>query len=171
MAEANTHEQDFTIRNLLTRSATLYPARVQVMPDIDDITRYPGTNEITIYGLAPTADESSIKVGGKSSATITDRQIEHMPNRELFEDVCPLESDDEDIEQPDDEGTVSDAESELIRTLNKKSAQNEESLEIAREGKTSASSRLAILENSSRNLEKDRPVELEVCVLAYSKER
>ena len=98
-------------------------------------------------------------------------QIELMPNREFFEDVYPLESDDEDIEKSDDEGTDSDAESELIRTLNKESTQNEESLKIAREDKASASSRLAILENYGRSLEKDRPDDLEACVLAYSKER
>ena len=98
-------------------------------------------------------------------------QIELMPNREFFEDVYPLESDDEDIEESDDEGTDSDAESELIRTLNKESTQNEESLKNAREDKASASSRLAILENYGRSLEKDRPDDLEACVLAYSKER
>lgn len=38
MAEEIIHKQDFTVRNLLTRSVTLYPERAQIVRDINDIT-------------------------------------------------------------------------------------------------------------------------------------
>ena len=38
MAEADTHEQEFTLRNLPTRSVTLYPTRAQVIRDLRDIS-------------------------------------------------------------------------------------------------------------------------------------
>jgi hypothetical protein len=68
MVEEVVHKQEFVVRSLSTRSVTLYPAKAQVVRDISDVTLQPGANEITIYGLTPTADESSIKVDGKGSA-------------------------------------------------------------------------------------------------------
>ena len=38
MAEENIYKQKFNIRNLLTRSVTLYPSRAQITRDIDEIT-------------------------------------------------------------------------------------------------------------------------------------
>ena len=38
MAEENIYKQEFNIRNLLTRSVTLYPSRAQITRDIDEIT-------------------------------------------------------------------------------------------------------------------------------------
>ena len=38
MAEENIYKQEFGIRNLLTRSVTLYPTRAQITRDIDEIT-------------------------------------------------------------------------------------------------------------------------------------
>lgn len=37
MAEGNVYKQEFSIRNLSTRSVTLYPARAHVIRDIDEI--------------------------------------------------------------------------------------------------------------------------------------
>ncbi len=71
MAEDNVHKQEFVVRTLSTRSVTLYPAKARVIRDISDVTLEPGANEITIYGLTPTADESSIKVDGRGSAVST----------------------------------------------------------------------------------------------------
>ena len=59
-------------------------------------TLQPGANEVTIYGLTPTADESSIKVDGKGAATITDMAVDLIPNKEIFDDIYPPESDDSD---------------------------------------------------------------------------
>lgn len=38
MAEADTHKQEFKLRNLSTRSVTFYPASAQVIRDLRDIT-------------------------------------------------------------------------------------------------------------------------------------
>lgn len=63
------------MRNLPTRSASLYPAQAQIIRDIEMILEVgtllhdrqhqklhrmavqPGAHEITVYGLTPTADE------------------------------------------------------------------------------------------------------------------
>ena len=37
MAEESIHKQDFIVRNLQTRSVTLYPTRAQIVRDIKDI--------------------------------------------------------------------------------------------------------------------------------------
>ena len=37
MAEENIHKQEFSVRNLSTRSVTLYPARAHVIRDINEI--------------------------------------------------------------------------------------------------------------------------------------
>jgi hypothetical protein len=37
MAEENIHKQEFHIRNLSTRSVTLYPSRAQVVRDIENV--------------------------------------------------------------------------------------------------------------------------------------
>ena len=97
--------------------------------------------------------------------------VELMPNRENFEDVYLSDSDDEDADDSDNDEFESDTESELTKALKEESNQNDVALKKAREDKASASSRLAILENYGRSLEKDRPEDLEACVLAYGKER
>ena len=38
MAEESVHKQDFDVRNLATRNVTLYPARAQIVREINDIT-------------------------------------------------------------------------------------------------------------------------------------
>ena len=97
--------------------------------------------------------------------------VELMPNRENFEDVYLSDSDDEDADDSDNDEFESDTESDLTRDLKEESNQNDVALKRAREDKASASSRLAILENYGRSLEKDRPEDLEACVLAYGRER
>ena len=100
---------EYNVRNLSTRSVTLFPTRAQVFRDIKDVPLQPGLNEITIYGLTPTVDEHSIKVEGSGSAIISDIAVESLPNREIFEEIYPDEdedksSDDEDaddMEEPD----------------------------------------------------------------------
>jgi len=38
MAEEDVHKQEFVLRNLQTRSVTLYPTKAQVVRDINGIT-------------------------------------------------------------------------------------------------------------------------------------
>ena len=131
----------------------------------------PGANEITIYGLTPTADESSIKVDGKGSATITDMMVDLIPNRESYEDVYPSDSDDEDANDSDSDKDGSETESEAMEALAQDKKKAEASLGQANELGKSAASRLVILENYGRSVEKDRPSDLEACLRTYREER
>ncbi|KAK4695666.1 hypothetical protein P7C71_g2133, partial [Lecanoromycetidae sp. Uapishka_2] len=171
MAQESIHKQEFAIRHLSTRSVTLYPARAQVIRDINDVALQPGANEITIYGLTPTADETSIKVDGKGSATITDMMVDLIPNRDEYEDVYPPESDSEDSDVSMDDGEDFDSQSETIKALLKESMETEHATKIAKEEKASATSRLAMLESFGRSMEKDRPNDVAACIETYTEER
>ncbi|KAK7955760.1 uncharacterized protein PG986_004982 [Apiospora aurea] len=96
-----THKQEYRIRELETRSVTLFPGRAQVHRQIKDVPLKAGENQITIIGLTPTVDQDSIKVEGTGSAIITDMAVELLPHREIFEDVYP--------EYDDDDGDSSDS--------------------------------------------------------------
>ena len=188
MAEENIYKQEFNVRNLLARSVTLYPSRAQITRDIDEITLQvslsfpgsyytftdfnfkPGTNEITIYGVTPTADESSIKVDGKGPATITDMMVELIPNKENYDDVYSSESDDEDAGDSNDEQAESETESKN-KPLGGEIKKTTDAIRKVREERNSATSRLEMLESYGRSLEKDRPNDLEACVRAYREER
>ena len=119
--EDTSHKVEYRIRDLATRSVTLFPSRAQVVREIKDVPlkvshppwcpstatlptpmlsptdpSQPGANEITIVGLTPTVDEHSIKVEGSGSyATITDISIVSLPNPDIFQDIYP-DSDDDD---------------------------------------------------------------------------
>lgn len=129
----------------------------------------PGANEVTILGLTPTADENSIKVDGKGSATITDMMVELIPNPETYEDVYPESEDD--VEESEDDQSESEPESETTKALAEERKCNEDALMEANEEKKAASSRLAMLESFGRSFEKDRPSDLKGCISAYSEER
>ncbi|KAK7926647.1 hypothetical protein PG985_003645 [Apiospora marii] len=103
------HKQEYRIRELETRSVTLFPGRAQVFRQIKDVPLKAGENQITIVGLTPTVDQDSIKVEGTGSAIITDMAVELLPNREIFEDVYP-EYDDEDNSDSDGDHSSSDSE-------------------------------------------------------------
>ncbi|KAI9763066.1 MAG: hypothetical protein M1840_000957 [Geoglossum simile] len=144
MADVTIHKQEFLIKDLATRSVTLYPARANVVRDINDVCLKPGANEITIYGLTPTADEHSVKVDGRGTATITDMTVDLVPNRDIFEDVYPS-----DTEDPD-----SDSDSEMEENDNedaKKATAEFEALKSAladaREEQNNASRSLSILDH------------------------
>lgn len=96
---------EYNVRNLTTRSVTLFPTRAQVFRDIKDVPLRPGLNEITIFGLTPTVDEHSIKVEGSGNAIISDIAVESLPNRDIFEDIYPdSEEDKSDADNDDDNG-------------------------------------------------------------------
>ncbi|KAK8043099.1 hypothetical protein PG994_013582 [Apiospora phragmitis] len=107
-----THKQEYRIRELETRSVTLFPGRAQVHRQIKDVPLKTGENQITIVGLTPTVDQDSIKVEGTGSAIITDMAVELLPNREIFEDVYPEYDDDADDNSDDDPDGASEPEGE-----------------------------------------------------------
>ncbi|KAL9126664.1 MAG: hypothetical protein Q9217_004321 [Psora testacea] len=178
MAEENVHKQEFLIRNLCTNSVTLYPTRAQVVRDINDITlkvrtvvaikKMPGSNEITIYGLTPTADESSIKVDGKGSATITDMMVELVENRDRYDDVYPSEPEDDndssDTNDPDDD-------TEGVKVLEEQVERIDQAINKAKEENASAQGCLNILEVYGKSVEKDRPKDVHHVLSQYRLER
>lgn len=130
----------------------------------------PGLNEITIYGITPTADESSISFEGTGAAIIIDMTVELVDNRERFKDAYP--SDPEDVEEPDSDGTSdSDAESQAVKDLTTQLQQLEMATKEATEQRNSAQGRLNMLDNYARSLTTSRPDDIAACVTAYQSER
>ncbi|KAL9098902.1 MAG: hypothetical protein Q9163_005521 [Psora crenata] len=171
MAEENLHKQEIILRSLSTNSVTLYPTRAQVVRDINDISLKPGSNEITIYGLTPSADESSIKVDGKGSATITDMMVELVDNRDRYEDVYPSDSEEEEGEDESSEESDSDIEKEDIKALEEEDERISQAIKHANEDKASASGRLTILETYGKSVELNRPEDIQELLRQYSLER
>ena len=120
-------------------------------------------------GFTPTTDENSIKVDGKGSATITDMMVELIPNPENFEDVYPESEDD--AEESEDDQSESESELPAAKALAEEKTRNDDSIMEANEEKKAAASRLAMLESYGRSFEKDRPDDLESCIVAYREER
>ncbi|KAK4171352.1 hypothetical protein QBC36DRAFT_340133 [Triangularia setosa] len=150
------HKQRFHIRDLPTRSVTLFPTRAQVVRDIKEIALQPGANEITVVGISPTVDEQSIKVEGLGSAIITDITIELLPNRDIFQEIYPdsdSDSDDDESEEDDEAARMTNEELKAIRdslqTLYDKRSREDEIIE-------SAVNRQSFLEAYGRSLEKKK---------------
>lgn len=141
--------QTFQIGDLPTKSVTLYPSRAHVVREIHDIVLQPGQNEIEILGLTPSADENSVQVDGKGSATITDMTIELVPNTESFSDTYPS-----DFEASEDEsdGNDSDDEIDSVKTINTRIEKTEEKIEEAIERQKSAERRLKTLDNHANGI-------------------
>ncbi len=129
----------------------------------------PGANEITILGLTPTADENSIKVDGKGSATITDMMVELISNPDSYDNVYPESEDD--TEESEDDQSGSEPESDATKALAEEKKRNDDCIMEANEEKKAAASRLAMLESYGRSFEKDRPSQLQICISAYREER
>ncbi|KAK9793609.1 hypothetical protein SCARD494_06193 [Seiridium cardinale] len=149
----NVQKQEFQIRELGTRSVTLFPNSAQVIRGVSTQLK-PGTNQITIIGLSPTVDEHSIKVEGTGSAIITDIAIENRPNREIFEDIYPdsdnSEDDSSDSEHDDEDAT--DDEGHEIKTVRESIATLLEDQKRAKEIVASANSRLKIIDSYGQML-------------------
>lgn len=144
MADENVHKQFFHVRNLKTKTVTLYPARAHIVREIPNITLAPGQNEIEIYGFATTVDEQSLQIEGAGdlSAAITDITVNAVPNKEHFDDIHDVleeeESDLEDYEDStDDSVAVKQAKTFLL--------QHQSALEKTEEEINSAEAQLAAL--------------------------
>lgn len=131
----------------------------------------PGSNEITVVGVTPTADEHSIKVEGTGSATITDISVELLPNRDIFQDIYPdsdSEQDEEESEEDDDAQVKANAAIEEVR---EKIAALKDEQKTAKEIIASAESRLKILDSYNNLLHPKDGVDIEASVETYRKER
>ncbi|KAL8940093.1 MAG: hypothetical protein Q9216_003002 [Gyalolechia sp. 2 TL-2023] len=170
MADSKVHRQDFVLRELATQIVTLYPTRAQVVRSVKDLNLKPGSNEITIYGITPTADENSIKVEGTGAATITDMTIDLIDNREHYKDAYP--SDSEQAESSDgDTEPESETEPPEVQALTSQIEELELSIKEATEERNSAQGRLSMLDNYARSLTTSRPDNIAVCVDAYQAKR
>ncbi|KAG8161315.1 hypothetical protein KVR01_009579 [Diaporthe batatas] len=96
------HAQEYHVRDLPTRSITLFPTRAQVVRDIRNVVLKPGLNHITVVGLTPTVDEHSIKVEGTGAAVISDISVQLLDNADIFQEIYP-DSDKDDSDQSDDD--------------------------------------------------------------------
>ncbi|KAH6856889.1 hypothetical protein B0I37DRAFT_396357 [Chaetomium sp. MPI-CAGE-AT-0009] len=165
------YKQDFHVRDLPTRSVTLFPTRAQIVREIKQVALKPGSNEITVVGVTPTADEHSIKVEGTGSATITDIAVELLPNRDIFQEIYP----DSDSEQDDDESEEDDEDQKKVNAaleeVREKLAALWDEQKTAKEIVSSAESRLKILDSYSNSLHARDGVDIEASVETYRKER
>ncbi|PSR82909.1 hypothetical protein BD289DRAFT_461500 [Coniella lustricola] len=173
-------KQEFCLRDLPTRTVTLFPTRAQVVRDLKDVLLKPGLNRITISGLTPTADPNTIKVEGAGSALITDISVELLPNSELFEDLYPvLEDDNADEEAEESDGSINTAaDSATIIELNSKlhNVQQEmltlsDDLKRAKESVSNADGRLKMLEGFSANIEPKSGADIGDIVSTYREQR
>lgn len=169
MASDAPHKQEFRIRDLSTRSVTLFPTRAQIIRDIKEVTLHPGPNQIVIDGLAPTVNEHSIKVEGTGSATISEVTVDLLPNREVYEDIYPSDSDDDDSD--DDE--ESEAEVEAMKEIDEKLKQLNVTLLQEQEKINSATNRLQICEYFGQSVASKRPEssDLDTLIQTYNEER
>ncbi|KAI1332415.1 hypothetical protein F5Y16DRAFT_177472 [Xylariaceae sp. FL0255] len=166
------HTWEYRVRDLSTRSVTLFPSRAQIVRDIKNIPLKNGTNQIAIIGLTPTLDEHSVKVEGTGSAVITDLTVELVPNREIFDEIYPDDSDDD---KSDDLASDYDDDEEdpELKAVKDDIRQLTIEQEIAHEKRHSAESRLQILDAFGVSMATDREVDIDISVgiEAYRSER
>ncbi|KAF5666332.1 hypothetical protein FHETE_6216 [Fusarium heterosporum] len=169
------HKVEYQIRDLATRSVTLFPLQAQVKRDIKDVPLKPGINEVSIIGLSPTIDKNSIKVEGSGAATITGISVEYLPNQEIFDEVYPDSdrddsgSEDEDEDEDDDDLPDAPQEQSLLEIKMKLIELNDEQ-QKARQIVGSADSRIIILDSYSRSLDKKEGINISEVLKTYQQE-
>ncbi|KAG6000922.1 hypothetical protein E4U21_004873 [Claviceps maximensis] len=172
-----TNKISYNIRDLSTRSVTLFSSRAHIHRDIRNIGLKPGTNEITIKGLSPTVDQDSIKVEEGSALIISDVSIEKLPNREIFEDIyTDLDTDDSEAESGDGDDDDDLDERRWEEGTDLKSAKREltaleDALRLADETVASAESRLKLLDAYAKALDRKRGVVIEESLETYKQQR
>ncbi|KAI0012437.1 hypothetical protein F4779DRAFT_633822 [Xylariaceae sp. FL0662B] len=172
------HKREYHIRDLGTRSVTLFPSRAQVVRDIKDIPLKTGINQVVILGLTTTLDEHSVKIEGTGSAIISYIVVELLPNREIFQDVYPdSDSDDPKAEsEPNYEGQANPVqESNDLRTAKKKIWELGVEQERAAELSKNAEARLKFLDSYAKSLAEspvnNAEVDIKMGMAAYKTER
>ena len=110
---------------------------------------------------------------GTGAATITDIEIESLPNREIFEEIYP----DSDLDKSDDEDSDNDDESEFedkpeLEAIKEKLVQLKDNLKRAKEVVANADNRLKILDAYGKSLDsKEKVVPIADCLEVYKQER
>ncbi|KAG5806134.1 hypothetical protein H9Q74_009507 [Fusarium xylarioides] len=169
------HKVEYKIRDLGTRSVTLFPTQAQVKREIKDVPLKPGVNEISIVGLSPTIDKNSVTVEGSGAATITGISVEFLPNRELFDEVYPnSDDDDDDASDSDDEEEEGETpEVPHYRQLLEAKAkliELKDEQQRAREIIGNADERIKVLDIYSKSLDKREGVNISEMLDTYKQE-
>ncbi|KAG5767606.1 hypothetical protein H9Q72_004600 [Fusarium xylarioides] len=169
------HKVEYKIRDLGTRSVTLFPTQAQVKREIKDVPLKPGVNEISIVGLSPTIDKNSVTVEGSGAATITGISVEFLPNRELFDEVYPNSDDDDDdaSDSDDEEEEGSTPEVPHYRQLleaKTKLIELKDEQQRAREIIGNADERIKVLDIYSKSLDKREGVNISEMLDTYKQE-
>ncbi|KAF5666961.1 hypothetical protein FDENT_12228 [Fusarium denticulatum] len=168
------HKVEYKIRDIGTRSVTLFPTQAQVKREIKDVPLKPGVNAISIVGLSPTIDKNSVTVEGSGSATITGISVEFLPNRELFDEVYPNSDDDDDSDSEDDEEEEGEPREvphygQLLETKTKLIELKDEQ-QRAREIIGNADERIKVLDIYSKSLDKREGVNISEMLDTYKQE-
>ncbi|KAM0499735.1 hypothetical protein ACHAP8_005343 [Fusarium lateritium] len=166
------HNVEYKIRDLGTRSVTLFPTQAQVTREIKNVPLKPGINEISIVGLSPTIDKHSVMVEGSGAATITGISVEFLPNREIFDEVYP-DSDEDESEGEDgkDDDQLSDvSQDQTLLGVKMKLIELRDEQQRAREIVGNADNRIKILDGYSYSLEKKEGIDISEMLEVYRTE-
>ncbi|KAF2740031.1 hypothetical protein EJ04DRAFT_531470 [Polyplosphaeria fusca] len=170
---ADASRQVFNIKDLNTKSVVLYPTRAHVTRQIDNVMLKPGANEVEIYGLSPTVDEHSIQIEGQGAASIVDLTVQLIPNRDIFEEIYPDDSESADSDDDEKDFSDSDDEKDAVASISKElkvlRLQVAESTEI----QNSATERLSTLDRYTKSVtaEHNSPEEISKLLERYSRDR
>ncbi|GFP54209.1 hypothetical protein ACSS6W_001885 [Trichoderma asperelloides] len=150
--EDSIHKVEYLASDINTSSVTLFPSRAQVRREIKAVQLKHGTNQITIVGLSQTLDPDSIRVESNGSATVTNLEVEEVPNRQLFDEVYPEIESESESESDNDEGSDDEVrpESYHLTAAQQELYQLKDKLDMARDGVCNAERRLEILEDISK---------------------
>ncbi|KAL7810901.1 hypothetical protein V8C26DRAFT_232930 [Trichoderma gracile] len=171
------HKLEFFVSDLSTSSVTLFPTRAQVHREIKGVKLKRGTNEVTIVGLSQTADPDSFKVESNGTATITNLEVESVPNRQRFSEVYP-ESESESESEPDggdDYGSSGDeearAEDHELRSAREELQELTDALARATDDAGNAQKRLDMLQEVGRLSERKNDDLIQTILEQYKEER
>lgn len=171
---------EYKLRDLPTRSVTLFPTRAQIYREIKDVPLKPGDNKIKVIGLSPTVDKDSIKVEGSGLAVITDISVFQEDNHEIFEEVYPeydlsLNDQSSPPESSEDYYEKDLKNLEELPELTEAKARYEslqDDLKAADEAIANATERLRVLDGFGKSLgQRQDPVDIGQFITTYQTER
>ncbi|RSL63036.1 hypothetical protein CEP54_005391 [Fusarium duplospermum] len=166
-----THKVQYKVRELGTRSVTLFPTQAQIKREIKDVPLKPGTNEISILGFSPTIDKNSVMVEGSGSATITGISVEFVPNHELFDDVYPEDDSDDSLSDDDSDEFKEEDEYPGLAEAQEREQELRDHLEKAKEEVANADDRFKILDGYSKSVDKKEGVIISEVLETYKQQR
>ncbi|KAJ4319561.1 hypothetical protein N0V84_006291 [Fusarium piperis] len=166
-----THKVQYKVRELGTRSVTLFPTQAQIKREVKDVPLKPGTNEISILGFSPTIDKNSVMVEGSGSATITGISVEFVPNHELFDDVYPDDDSDDSSSDNDSDELKREDEYPGLAEAREREKELGDHLEKAEEEMSNADQRLKILDSYSNSVDKREGIVISELLETYKQQR